>query len=298
MTLSRLSVCFFRCWLVSVATWARSSSPRSSISRLLEEVAHRGAPMSARNSVSPSSRAFSRSWMYSSSSRSCAGLTSCLPGFTTDVGRVVDHLLEIAQRHPQQIAHLRRQRLEEPDVRDGHGELDVPHPLAPHLRQRHLDAALVADHPAIADPLELPAVALPVLDRTEDPLAEEAVPLRLERAVVDRLRLRDLTEAPRADLVRRGELHLDEVEVRRACFSVRGKSIMFGVPLLYASSRGSKCETVSGETNGRLSSYQSSSRSLQDRNANQDRWRRIRGHRTTGTDGNWKPTALSSPASR
>ena len=57
------------------------------------------------------------------------------------------------------------------------------------LRQRHLDAAAVADDAAVADPLVLAAMALPVLDRTEDPLAEETVPFRLEGAVVDGLRL-------------------------------------------------------------------------------------------------------------
>jgi hypothetical protein len=72
----------------------------------------------------------------------------------------------------------------------------VPHPLAPHLRQRDLDAAAVADVTPEPDPLELPAVALPVLDRPEDPLAEEAVLLGLEGPIVDRLGLRDLTERP------------------------------------------------------------------------------------------------------
>jgi hypothetical protein len=115
-------------------------------------------------------------------------------------------------------------------VRDRHGELDVPHALAPHLGQRDLHAALVADHAAVADALELAAVALPVLDRTEDPLAEEPVPLRLEGAVVDGLGLRDLTEAPPTDLVRGGDLHLDEVEVRRPGFSDAGKVDHVWVP--------------------------------------------------------------------
>ena len=113
-----------------------------------------------------------------------------------DVVRVVDDLLEITQRDVEQIAHRAGQRLEEPDVRDGHGELDVPHALATHLAQGHFDAATVADHAAIADALVLAAMAFPVLDRTEDALAEQAVLLRLERAVVDRLGLGDLAPRP------------------------------------------------------------------------------------------------------
>ena len=49
---------------------------------------------------------------------------------------------------------------------------------------------------AEANALELAAVTLPVLDRAEDPLAEETILLRLERSVIDRLRLGDLTPRP------------------------------------------------------------------------------------------------------
>jgi hypothetical protein len=138
-----------------------------------------------------------------------------LPGVRHHVAGVVDHLLQVAQRHAQQVAQLARQRLEEPDVDDGHGQLDVAHPLAPHLAQRHLHTALVADVAAEADALELPAVALPVLHGPEDPLTEQPVPLRLERPVVDGLRLGHLTVRPPPDLLRRRELDLDEVEVTR-----------------------------------------------------------------------------------
>src|SRR6185503_4928035 len=98
------------------------------------------------------------------------------------------------------VAHRRGQRLEEPDVRDRHGELDVAHALAPHLRQRDFDAAAVADHATIADPLVLPAMALPVLHRPEDALAEQAIPFGLERPVVDGLGLGDLAPRPPAPL--------------------------------------------------------------------------------------------------
>src|SRR2546430_16826795 len=114
--------------------------------------------------------------------------------------RVVDHPLEIPQGHVEHVAHRGRQRLEEPDVRHRHGELDVAHPLAPHLRERDLHAAAVADHAAVADALVLAAVALPVLHRAEDTLAEQPVPLRLERPVIDGLGLGDLTPRPPSSL--------------------------------------------------------------------------------------------------
>ena len=124
------------------------------------------------------------------------GLELLLAGLDDDVARVVDDPLEVPERDVDQVPHRRRQRLEEPDVRHRHAELDVAHALAPDLAQRHLDAATVADDPAVPDPLVLPAMALPVLHRTEDALAEEAVLFRLERPIVDRLRLGDLAPRP------------------------------------------------------------------------------------------------------
>src|SRR4029077_10249609 len=124
----------------------------------------------------------------------------------------VEDLLELARRDVEQVADAARDALEEPDVRDRRGQVDVAHALAAHLLPRHLDAAALADDALVADALVLPAVALPVLRRTEDALAEEPVPLRLERAVIDRLRLRDLARRPVADLLTRRQSDADCVE--------------------------------------------------------------------------------------
>src|SRR5262249_25868527 len=117
----------------------------------------------------------------------------------------VEHLLELARSDVEQVPDPARNALEEPDVRDRRGEVDVTHALAAHLLARHLDAAALADDSLVADALVLAAVALPVLRRTENALAEEAVTLRLERPVVDRLGLRDLAGGPVANLLARSE---------------------------------------------------------------------------------------------
>ena len=114
-----------------------------------------------------------------------------------DVGFEIEDALEVLQRHVEQKPDARGQRLQEPDVRDGRGERDVAHALAAHARQRHLDAALLADDALVLHPLIFAAQALVVLDRPEDAGAEQAVTLGLERAVVDRLWLLDLAERPR-----------------------------------------------------------------------------------------------------
>src|SRR3712207_4648691 len=89
----------------------------------------------------------------------------------------------------------------------------MAHALTAHLGPRDLDAAALADDALVADALVLAAVALPVLGRTEDALAEQAILLGLERAVVDGLRLGDLTRGPGPDLLGRRETDLDRVEV-------------------------------------------------------------------------------------
>ena len=129
-----------------------------------------------------------------------------------DRRREVEDLLELARSDVEQVADPARHALEEPDVRDGRGEVDVPHALAAHLLPRHLDAAALADDALVADALVLPAVALPVAGRSEDALAEEPIPLRLQRAVVDRLGLRDLARRPVADLLARSKPDPNRIE--------------------------------------------------------------------------------------
>ncbi len=133
-------------------------------------------------------------------------------GLGHDVGFEVQHPLDVAQCHVEHHPHAGGQALEEPDVRDRRRELDVAHALAAHLRQRHFDAALLADHATVLESLVLAAQALVVLDRAEDLGAEQAITFGLERAVVDRFRLLDLAVRPRTDLLRRCEAGLDRVE--------------------------------------------------------------------------------------
>ena len=150
--------------------------------------------------------------MYSSSRQELLFLERRDARLDDDVVLEVEDALEILQRHVEQQADAGRQRLQEPDVRDRRGQLDVAHALAAHLGQRHFDAALFADEALVLHPLVLAAQALVVLDRTEDARAEQTVALRLERAVVDRLGLLDLAERPRQDVVGAGDRDLDLVE--------------------------------------------------------------------------------------
>src|SRR4051794_35967785 len=125
----------------------------------------------------------------------------------------VEDLLELLRGHVQQVADAARDALEEPDVRHRSGQVDVTHALAADLRASDLNATALADDALVTDALVLAAVALPVLGRTEDALAEEAVLLGLQGSVVDGLRLCDFTGGPGSDLLRRSEADRDGVEI-------------------------------------------------------------------------------------
>src|SRR5262249_16857894 len=129
-----------------------------------------------------------------------------------DVVLEIEDAFEVLERHVEQQADTARQRLQEPDVRDRRGQLDVTHALAPYARKRHLDAALLADDALVLHALVLAAQALVVLDRAEDARTEQAVAFGLERAIIDRLRLFDLAVGPRQNLVRARDRDPDLVE--------------------------------------------------------------------------------------
>src|SRR5262249_21075950 len=114
----------------------------------------------------------------------------------------VEDLLELAQRHVEELADAARKPLEEPHVADRRGQLDVTHALASHAGARHFDAALVAHDARELHALVLAACALVVLGGAADTREEQTVTLRLEGPVVDGLRLLHLAMRPSANLLR------------------------------------------------------------------------------------------------
>ncbi len=187
-----------RCLLRVSSSSARSSSESLSRSMFWSMALTASAPMPASNAVAVL----------------LAGLAELLLGeellvlerrvaaVDDDVVLEVDDPLQARRLHVQQRAEAGRHRLEEPDVHDGRGQVDVPHALAAHAAVRDLHAAPVADDALVLDALVLAAEALPVPLGTEDPLAEQAVLLGAVGAVVDGLRLLDLAVGPRTDVLR------------------------------------------------------------------------------------------------
>ena len=99
--------------------------------------------------------------------------------------------------------------LEIPDMGHRSCQLDVAHALPAHAGLRDLHAAAVADNAFVTDLLIFAAVTLPVLGGSENPLAEQAVLLGLQRPVIDGFRLLYLASGPLSDLLRRSQTDLE-----------------------------------------------------------------------------------------
>src|SRR5215472_2522667 len=134
-------------------------------------------------------------------------------GIHNDERLKVEDALEVAHGNVQQVADAAGQALEEPHVRAGRRQLDVAEALTADLAERHLHAALVANHSTVLHPLVLTAQTLPVGDGAENLRAKQAVPLRLEGAVVDGLRLGDFAVRPRANFFRTCQTDADGIEI-------------------------------------------------------------------------------------
>src|SRR6516165_9846951 len=91
----------------------------------------------------------------------------------------------------------------------------MPHAIAPDFGQSDFHATLFANDTAIFHTLVLAAQAFIILDRTKDSRAEQTITLGLERAIVDRLRLLNLSERPRVNPLGTGDRDADLVKALR-----------------------------------------------------------------------------------
>ena len=110
-----------------------------------------------------------------------------------DVTLIVYNRVKFLGSQSQQVTNLVGQRAEIPDVCYRHNKLDVTAALTAHLLLGDLNTTPIAHDVAIANALVLTAMALIVLYRTKDALAEETVALRLIGTVVDSLGLEHLS---------------------------------------------------------------------------------------------------------
>ena len=98
-------------------------------------------------------------------------------------------------------------------MRNRRSQFDVAHALTTHFGQRNFYAALLANDTTMLEALVLAAQALIVFDRSKNFGAEQTVTLRLERPIVNGLRLFDFAIRPGPNFFRRRETNLDRVEL-------------------------------------------------------------------------------------
>ena len=126
-------------------------------------------------------------------------------GVDYHIALVIDDRLQLLGRDTQQIADLRGQGAEIPDMHHRHHQRNVAHALAAHLFLGHLHAATVADDALVTDTLVLAAMALVVFHGTEDTLAEKTVAFRLVGTIVNGFGLQHLAARLRQNLFRRSQ---------------------------------------------------------------------------------------------
>jgi hypothetical protein len=160
-----------------------------------------------------------------------------IAGLDHHVSLEIKHGFEIAQRDIEQVPDAAGQALEEPHVRAGRSQLDVSQALAADFRKRDFNAAFVADHAPMLHALVFAAQALPVGYGAEDAGAEQAVPLRLEGAVVDGLGLGHFAMGPAPDFFRRGQADADGIEIRDGVLHLERARTKQGAPPLPALER-------------------------------------------------------------
>ena len=79
-------------------------------------------------------------------------------------------------------------------MRDGAGKLDVTHAITSHFGQSYFNAALLANHPTVLQPLVFAAQAFIVFHWSKNLGTEQTITFRLESSVIDGLRLLYFTE--------------------------------------------------------------------------------------------------------
>src|SRR5215467_13214563 len=98
-------------------------------------------------------------------------------------------------------------------MRAGRSQFNVAEALAADFAQRDFYAALVANDAPVLHPLVLAAQTLPVGDGAENLRAKQAVPLGLERTVIDGLRLGDFAVRPRSNFLRTCQADPNGIEI-------------------------------------------------------------------------------------
>src|SRR5205823_1359641 len=127
--------------------------------------------------------------------------------------------LELPGAHIEHEADTRRHAFVKPDVRNGHGQFDVPHSFAADTSQRNLNAAPVADNALMLNAFVFSAGTFPIARGTKNAFAEKAALLRFKGPVINCLGIFDFAFAPRAHRVTRRDANRDLIKTHGPFFA-------------------------------------------------------------------------------
>ena len=137
------------------------------------------------------------------------------PFIKNNIRLEIENALELFQGQVEHSRDPTRQRLEEPDVCNRAGQVNVTETLTTNLARNDLDTTFFTDDATVLHALVFAAVTLVVFGWTKDFGAEETVTLRLKCPVVNRFRLLNFTKRTLAYLLGRRDRETNGVKIER-----------------------------------------------------------------------------------
>ena len=131
-----------------------------------------------------------------------------IAGIRDNIHSKIENLFQHTGRNVENKTYTGRNPLQIPDMGNRRSQLNVAHSFPAHFGTGNFHTTAITNFPFIPDSLILSAVALPILSRPKDAFTEKAVPFWFQSAVVDRLRLFNLTVRPFSDFFGRSKSDL------------------------------------------------------------------------------------------
>ncbi|MNO59111.1 hypothetical protein D3C76_496910 [compost metagenome] len=132
-------------------------------------------------------------------------LQRCFTWICYNIRCKVDNLFKGSWRHVEGQAHATRNPFEIPDMRNRCCQFDVTHAFTANLGTGYFNAAAVAHYAFVTYTFVFTAMTLPVLLRSENALAEQALFFRLQGTIVNGFRFFHFSAGPRANFFRRSK---------------------------------------------------------------------------------------------
>jgi len=137
------------------------------------------------------------------------------PFIKNNIRLEIENTLELFQGQVEHSRDPTRQRLEEPNVCNRTGQVNVTETFTTNLARNDLDTTLFTDDATVLHALVFAAVTLVVFSWPKDFGTEETITLRLECPVVNRFRLLNFAKRTLTYLLGRRDRETNGVKIER-----------------------------------------------------------------------------------